>query len=409
MKKKFLIPLLAGAMTAAMFAGMAVSAEEDYSGVELTFWTAPFGEDDAAFFQEHLAGWMERTGATVNIEVIPWDSYEEKYMTGVASGTGPDVGYMYNEMLYNYISTGSIDELDSYFTDEEKEEYIYWSNGEIMGKQYILPYVVGAPRILYANMDLLAEAGVEAIPTTWEELVTASQAVKDATGKTGFDQPWGGYFGDLNEIYFPFLWQAGGSICDSEGNLTLDTEEALKAAEFVYSLKEDGIIADSCVSRDSSAVSDDFKAGDVAMYIASSTGSKKITDSGVNWDYVPFTTDVTGGTFVANDSLVLMSACKNKEAAVSLMKELTSPETMQAFHEECYRMPPITKSETYVDDPKFESMYTDYADQMHALPVMNNFSQIESSLYANLQMMMMGELTPEQALKDTVDYAASLG
>ena len=85
------------------------SGEEDFSGVELSFWTAPFGENDAEFFATHLADWEARTGAKVNVEVIPWDNYEKKYMTGVASGTGPDVGYMYNEMLYNYIESGAIE------------------------------------------------------------------------------------------------------------------------------------------------------------------------------------------------------------------------------------------------------------------------------------------------------------
>ncbi len=411
MTKKLMATLLAATMVAGLgITSFAEEAAEDFSGVELSFWTAPFGENDAAFFEEKLADWEERTGATVNIEVIPWDSYEEKYMTGVASGTGPDVGYIYNEMLYNYIDSGAILPIDDYFTDEEKENYIYWNNGKVLGEQYLLPYIVGAPRILFANMDLLAEAGYDAVPTTWDELVEVAKAVKETTGKIGYDVPWGGYFGDLNEIYFTYLWQAGGDLCDDEGNLTLDTEAALNAAEFVYSLKTDGIISDSCVSRDSSAVSDDFKSGEVAMYIASSTAATKITEAGINWDYVPFTTNVTGGTFVANDSLVLMSGCENKEAAISLMKELTSPEIMQAFHEELYSMPPITTEETYVDDPKFESMYSgETAEQFHALPVMKNFSQIESALYANLQQMMMDEMTPEEALQATMDYASSLG
>ncbi len=420
MKRKLISLLLVSAMLSGCGAASSSSSTaqattssssgtEDFSGVELSFWTAPFGENDAQFFEEHLAAWEERTGATVNVEVIPWDSYEEKYMTGVASGTGPDVGYMYNEMLYSYIESGAIEPIDSYFTEEEKANYIYWDNGNVLGKQYILPYVVGAPRVLFANMDLLAEAGYDAVPTTWDELVEVSKAVTEKTGKIGFDVPWGGYFGDLNEIYFPFLWQAGGDICDDEGNLTLDTDAALTAAEFVYSLKTDGVISASCVSRDSSAVSDDFRAGEVAMYIGASVGAKKNTEAGINWDYVPFTTNVEGGTMVANDSLVLMSSSKNKEAAVSLMKELTSPEIMQAFHEQCYQMPPITTGETYVDDAKFESMYTEYADQFHALPVMKNFSQIESALFANLQQMMMDELTPEEALNNTMEYASSLG
>ncbi len=403
--KKLLALVLALLMCAALVPSF---AEENFSGVTVTFWTAPFGDDDAAFYKEQLAGWMERTGASVNIEVIPWDEYEEKYMTGVAGGTGPDVGYMYNEMLYNYIASGKILPIDEYFTDEEKAEYIYWNNGRVMGQQYLLPYVVGAPRILYANMDLLKEAGIESVPATWDELVTAAKAVKEKTGKTGFDQPWGGYFGDLNEIFFPFLWQAGGELVDDEGNLFPDFDAALKAAEYVYSLKTEGIISEYCVSRDSSAVAQDFRSGEAAMYIASSTGAAKNTDAGVNWGFVPYTVDVRGGTFVANDSLVLMSDAKNKEAAISLMKEITSPALMEAFHEQCYKMPPITVSERYLDNPAFESMYQDASGDFHALPVVNNFSQIESALYANLQSMMMGDLTPEEALQDTIAYAKSL-
>ena len=214
--KKFLAVLLVALMCASLVSGL---ADQEFAGVTLTYWTAPFGDNDAAFFEEQLADWKARTGAEVNIEVIPWDSYEEKYMTGVASGTGPDVGYVYNEMLYNYIDSGAIVPIDEYFTDEEKANYIYWDNGKVLGQQYLLPYVVGAPRILYANMDLLAEAGIDKVPTTWDELIATAKAVKEKTGKIGFDQPWGGYFGDLNEIYFPFLWQAGGELCDDEGKL----------------------------------------------------------------------------------------------------------------------------------------------------------------------------------------------
>ncbi|MBR7172860.1 MAG: extracellular solute-binding protein, partial [Clostridia bacterium] len=93
--KKFLAMLLAVLMC---FSLASAFADGEFSGETVTYWTAPFGDEDAAFFKKYLADWMARTGATVNIEVIPWDNYEEKYMTGVAGGTGPDVGYMYNEM-----------------------------------------------------------------------------------------------------------------------------------------------------------------------------------------------------------------------------------------------------------------------------------------------------------------------
>ena len=54
-------------------------------------------------------------------------------------------------------------------------------------------------------------------------------------------------------------------------------------------------------------------------------------------------------------------------------------------------------------------MYSgDASSQFHALPIMNNSSQIMSTLYANLQRMMMDEITPEEALAETMSYANSL-
>lgn len=411
--KKMMATVLTASMVAALGSTSAFAEEaasdEDFSGVELNFWTAPYGDDEEAFLKEHLAAWEERTGATVNIEITPWDSYEEKMMTGIAGSDGPDIAYMYNEMIYNYMANGQLEPLDDYFTDEEKDNYIYWSNGTVQGTQYMLPYLVGAPRVLFANMDLLNEAGWDHVPTTWDELKQCAKDVQEKTGKLGFDQYWKGYFGDLDEIYFPYLWQAGGDIVDADGNLTLDSDAALKAAEFVYSLKTEGILPESCVSRDADAVTQDFRNGELAMYVSSSVAAKKNTEAGINWDYVPYLTDEQGGTFVANDSLVMLSSCENKEAAASLMKELTSATMMQDFHENLYSMPPITKEETYADDPKFEEMYSgDASAQFHALPIMNNSSQIMSTLYANLQRMMMDELTPEEALSETMNYANGL-
>ena len=92
--KKMMATVLTASMVAALGSTSAFAEEaasdEDFSGVELNFWTAPYGDDEEAFLKEHLAAWEERTGATVNIEITPWDSYEEKMMTGIAGSDGPE-------------------------------------------------------------------------------------------------------------------------------------------------------------------------------------------------------------------------------------------------------------------------------------------------------------------------------
>lgn len=424
MKKKLVSSLLVAALATSVFltgCGSDDSSSEakvdgvlDAGGETITIWVPPFGsseETDQEFWERVLADVATEVNATLKIETVPWDNYEEKYLTGISGGTGPDIGYMYNEMLGSYINMGVLSELDSYFTEEDTAEYIYFDHGNINGTQYTVPFVVGAPRVLYANMDLLAEAGYDSVPTTWAELEEVALAVEENTDAAGFTQYWGGYFGDLAEIFYPYLWQSGGDIFDAEGNFIANSAEGIEAAEWIYSLKDKGILSDSVVANDATIVSDAFKSGELAMFVFSSTGATKIEEAGINWDFAPFLSQEEGSeghTFIAVDSLVMLESAKHKEETAEILKAMTSPSVMEEFHEQRYAMPPINTSETYLDNAKFETMYDDVADNFIPLPVVENSSQIYNALFSNLQRMMMGELTAEEALNETANYASTL-
>lgn len=180
MKQKKVIALLAvAAMTVGLFSGCGSgSGDEKKSGgkEKITLWMPTFAATDAKvtdeeFWGEKMEAFGKENNCEVKVEIIPWDNYEEKYLTGTTSDDGPDVGYMYMEMFYDYIDMGALTDIDEYFTDEEKENYLYYELGNIQEGQYALPVVVGNPRILVANMDLLKEAGIDKIPTNWDELV----------------------------------------------------------------------------------------------------------------------------------------------------------------------------------------------------------------------------------------------
>ena len=174
-KKKVVACLLAATMTAGMLAGCGGSSGSSDSSSssggkdKLTFWFPTFASADGEvtdeeFWNEKMDAFEEENNCEVNVEIIPWDNYEEKYLTGVNSNDGPDVGYLYMEMFYDYIDMGALADIDEYFTDDEKANYLYYDLGNIQGGQYALPVVVGNPRLLAANMDILKEAGVDAVP-----------------------------------------------------------------------------------------------------------------------------------------------------------------------------------------------------------------------------------------------------
>lgn len=400
--------VLAVCLSATMAMGMgipAAAAEKE----ELTFWFPTFAGGDAevsdqTFWEEVMVPFEEENNCEVTVGIIPWDGYEEKYLAGAVSSDGPDVGYMYTEMMYEYIAEmNALTDIDGYFTEEEKDNYLYYDLGNVLGGQYALPVIVGNPSILVANMDILNAAGIDAVPTTWDELLAACEAVKNSNPDVyPFLQEWGNSaYGCLGYNFWPYFWSAGGEITDVEGNLTIDSEEGLAAMEFIYSLLENGYMPDSVTSVDSCG--DVFRDGGVAMIMVPSGYPLQYTE--INWDFEAVVQGPAAAmSYVAQDSLVLFESCENKELAVELMKYVTSAEVMEQFYTKILEQMPITKDSTFTGDERYTSLYSDYGDNFLTLPVFKGSATLYDTLLKNIQSMMMGDLTPQEVLTQTTEY-----
>lgn len=407
MKKRAIALCAAMAMTVGMLSGCGGSGKESAGKEKITFWFPTFAATDAEitddeFWNQTMDKFEEENNCEVKVEIIPWDNYEEKYLTGTTSDDGPDVGYMYMEMFYDYIEMNALTDVGEYF-DKDKDKYIYYDLGNIQGGQYALPVVVGNPRILIGNMDILKDAGIDSVPANWDELVAAGKAVHEKNPDiTPLFQEWGNpHFGVLNSIYWPYFWGAGGEIVDAEGNLTIDSPAGLEATEFLYSLKEQGVLSENCTSCDEAL--EGFKNSEGAMTMISS-GDALHCDA-VNWEFQPVVEGPKAAkTFVAADCLVMFEKCKNKELAAKLMSYVTSGEVMAEFHQKVSEQCPIGTDEEYSGDERYTNLFSDYGDNFQSLPVFKGASSLYDILYKNLQSMMMDEMTPEQVLKETTDY-----
>jgi multiple sugar transport system substrate-binding protein len=422
MKKRSIVfcLLLAFLASSLVFAGgsaEASTASVSAKKTDMLLWLPPFGTGDSLdmdFWTTKLAPWAQENNVNLEIEITPWGGYEEKYLTGFASGQGPDVGYMYLEMFNDFIEMGTLEDIAPYFTQAEKENYIYWNQGTIKGGQYALPFIVGNPRIPFFNMDILKKAGVTELPRTWDELVTCLLAVKKANiaGIMPFAQEWADpAIGALNNIFYPYLWQAGGEIYNAEGNKValMDNDAAVRAARFLHDLRfKHQVLTDESLALSGNAVREAFTKGQIAVASMDARSGAKLTDAGINWQFIPSFEDRTKAVWVASDSLVMNSASKNKELAASLMKYITSAPVMADYHQQIATFPPITKDEAYNDNPVFKSMFENENQYFKTLPVAEGSFKVMDVLYKNLQLMMLGDLTPEKAISNTVDYSKSV-
>ena len=150
MKKAITLVLVIALALASIFANGASEGSAKVEKKELLVWLPPNTKTsvlDIDFWTKTLAPWAEEHNAKIEIEIIPWGEYEAKYLTGFSSGEGPDVGYMYLEMINDYIDMGLLEDLNKHFTEEEKSQYIYYDQGFINGGQYAMPFIVGNQRL----------------------------------------------------------------------------------------------------------------------------------------------------------------------------------------------------------------------------------------------------------------------
>ena len=425
MKKKIVSVLLVAAMAVSMFTGCGSKSDSKKSDSKsgektLEVWVPPLDDATEKNWGDLLKDWEKENDCKVNLTVIPWDKYEETYTTALNSGEGPDVGYMYNEMFPTYIDAGAVEDMSSYVTDEDKKEYKYLSNGNMMDGQYGWPLVTGVPFVLYYNEDILNALGEKA-PETWDDFARICQeATKDTDGDGKVDQ-YGfacgmntsdiGAMQILNAYYYSALWQNGGQVYNDDLKSVSFADEAGKEAVTWLKGLTSYMNEDFMSLSWSDAFSNVFGAGKAAFGITRSSQTDGTTFAEtypeLNWNFVTSLKNKDFGTFGATDCLTLMSACEDKDLAMDFIKYVTGSEFMTAYHAKCPGAA-LTESEPYVGDEKMEKIYTEDKDKWHGIQAGPCGTQILNQLAADFQGIMSGETSVDEGLKEAEDYANGL-
>ncbi|MGL4798711.1 MAG: ABC transporter substrate-binding protein [Cellulosilyticaceae bacterium] len=159
----------------------------------------------------------------------------------VAAGRTPavvQIGWAFLDYFSNnfaYVEPQQV--IDTYFPEDKAflaENFLpnileLAVNGE--GSQVGIPYSLSTP-VLYINKDILREAGLpEEGPTTWEELITFSNTIKEKTGKYGF------YMQEPADNWATqALLESNGARMITDGKATFASDEGIEAYEKMANL-----------------------------------------------------------------------------------------------------------------------------------------------------------------------------
>ena len=385
---------------------------EEPSGdpVELTVWLPIYqfgdGISDADFWNGKFDAFEGENNCTINLEILSWTDYATQIYTGLLSDEGPDVVYVTE--TYDLIDAGLLAPLDEYLTDEDYEKYLYLEQGAYNsdGQLCTFPMMAGNPCVVFYNMDMLEAAGITELPTTWDEFMDVCLTLKEANPDVWpFISSWGASNGVSAMLagFWPFFFQAGGTVLDEEGNLNLDSDATLEALTYINSFKENGIFDDSIVSMDDP--NGHFVNGEAAIIINGTGNASTFTEAGITWQCQLGLEGPAGmATNMSVDSLAISSYCEDKALAAELIKYITSAECMDEYHSEIYGMPSLTTDATYTEPEPFQSMYNDYSDVMYSVPSYEGSASFADYFQAQVQGMLMGQLTPEQVISESMTY-----
>ncbi len=357
MKKRIMAILLSVAMVATMLAGCGNAADGASAGgvQEITwmFWDDLNATEDLISlgykdtierFNKDYEGKYHVTPITTNLE-----EYYPKLNALVAAGETPDMFIVSpGPNLDVYVDPGVAADLTSYL---EADGWVDTFNGgknafsqqTYDGKIYAVPLNIAAACVFY-NTDMFADAGITEMPTDWDGLMAACQALSD-------------------KGYTPLTISAGtawclsmlaGYICDSEG-VDLDAIDAgtahwtdanvVSAATKLIEISK--YFQPTAAGDTNDVATANFYNEEAAMLIQGSwaIGQMNGANAAIEDKCGVFAFPGTGGRVIAkSDSLAMSSSTKNPEAVIALMKYFTD-DTAQKYTAEVGGKIPVTTVE----------------------------------------------------------------
>ncbi|EAQ03128.1 sugar ABC transporter, periplasmic sugar-binding protein [Pseudooceanicola batsensis HTCC2597] len=360
-----------------------------------------------------------------NIEVMMRATYED-YEDGTntilreaVSGNLPDVtmqGLNRQQILVEKGIAKSLEPFIAKETDFEKDGYhaAMLSLSSFDGEVHGLPFSVSLP-VGYYNQDILAEGGIETLPTTWDEVIAACETMK----ANGIENPmfWGWNITG-NWFLQALMWSQDKAIVEN-GAMQLDSPEALAALEQMQQ------IFTGCEMKNLSwkEALASFSAGEIGMMFWSTSALGAVERSKGDFELVtgpfPGMGEAPEGLPAGGNAALLTSTSEDpkvQEAAWTWLKFITSGEGAAEVAKTTGYMPPnkaaneIILADFYEQNPNKQTA----VDQLPLLrdwlayPGDNGLA-ITQVIYDGIERIVIGDATDMGELQEElVDEVSDL-
>lgn len=233
-----------GTASAATGGDGAEPAEQDFAGQTLSALLITSHEGAANWLK---AEFEERTGATVELTIVPYDEIGATLALDQQSGASTfDVAAPWYVSIGDLAASGSIQDLTDWIEGDDALDVddfipaVYDPYTLVDGRRYGLPFD-GDTHVLFYNTEILQRNGIDAPPATWDEYL---EQVRTVTENESADGVYGAaVFGQkspliLGSAFANRLAGYGGTFVDEDGRPVIDSPEAVAAAQSLVDVAE---------------------------------------------------------------------------------------------------------------------------------------------------------------------------
>lgn len=382
-----------------------------------------FGEPAELQAFQTLVTAFEETHPEIPIELIHIPSqgdYRSRVAADIAAGDPADVVLINYRRFPGLALKNAFEPLGPYLDESDmiKAEDFY---GITIQAFSINNQVVCIPQnisslVMYYNKNLFDAAGL-AYPTedwTWDDFITAAQALTLDTDQDGMvDQYGAGVEPELIRVA-PFVWQNGGNISD-ESRILLAEPIALEAIQWFVDWQVKYHIVPDAAGEEAESSENRFINGRTAMYFNSRRVVPTLREiTAFDWDVASLPAGRRDATILHSDAYCLTAASKNKDAAWTFIEFANSFEGQTIIAASGRTVPSlmaVAESDAFLEPnvkPEHSRVFLDSIDTMLRFPQQANWAEIEEFTSEEIKRAFYGVVSVKEAMLSAYDRTLPL-
>ncbi len=353
----------------------------------------------------------------VNIEANPdYDAYRNKLNSQIAAGVVPDL-FVFNPDPTSFaFYEGDLlmdfsDDLDSDWGDSFASGTI--AGATIDGQTKSVPFEIAVTPIWY-NMDIFNAAGIDKIPSTYDEFFVACDKIK-AAGYIPTSQMTGGTNAWTSQLWFSHIAAAIGGTDVWEKDIT--DPVFVQAAEILLKMYSDGNTSKDAIGGDAGVSGGHFLAGRSAMFINGPWYIGRVRgDAPAVYDATVISSapgaEFSGAQIGFAQSNLAAGATddpRKKEAVVAFMRWMTKPENVKRISIDAGSLFAVQYS--IEDGEEVDQLQGQFMNAINDASFINTHFQanfatdVVAEFGQALDKMVLGKATPEEFLQQIADKA----